>query len=111
MIHKIHNGANLSVPYILTGDHGTEDFSHTLLPAMPGEAAECAMCHDNDDWKSPPLRDNMRTWKVVCTSCHDTPEVAAHVDSKTLPGTFTELCTFCHGVDRAYSVENVHASP
>jgi hypothetical protein len=45
MIHKIHNGANLSVPYILTGDHGTEDFSHTLLPAMPDEARNVNLEH------------------------------------------------------------------
>jgi predicted CXXCH cytochrome family protein len=116
MIHKLHNARNLDVvaqggAYELNGYSGVADFSHLLISSMPGEAAECAECHTTDAWKSPPLRDNMRTWKVACTSCHDAPEVATHVDAMTLPGTFTELCTFCHGVDRAYSVENVHASP
>jgi len=107
MVHKLHNARNLTDPYILGGD----DLSHLLISSMPGEAAECAVCHVNDDWKSPPQRDNMRTWMVVCTSCHDSAETALHVQAATIPGTFIESCAACHGEPAAFSVEAVHASP
>jgi hypothetical protein len=112
MVHKLHNAQNLTnLPYELHGHSGLVDFSHLLISAMPGEAAECEACHANDDWKNPPARDNMRTWMVACTSCHDSAETAAHADAMTTPGTFEELCTTCHGDGAAYSVETVHQSP
>ncbi len=112
MIHKLHNARNLTdLPYELHGHGGMIDFSHLLISSMPGEAAECHECHVNDDWKTPPVRTNMRTWMVACTSCHDSAETAAHVDPATLPGTFTETCATCHGDGAAYSVETVHATP
>jgi OmcA/MtrC family decaheme c-type cytochrome len=112
MVHKLHNARNLTnLPYELNGHYGVDDFSQLLISSMPGEAAECAECHVNDDWKTPPVRANMRTWMVACTSCHDSAETAAHVDAYTVPGTFTEQCEACHGVGTLYSVEGAHASP
>ena len=112
MVHKLHNARNLtSLPYEMTGHGGLTDFSHLLISSMPGEAAECHECHVDDSWKSPPVRANMRTWMVACTSCHDSAETADHADFMTLPGTFDELCTFCHGAGAPFSVESVHASP
>jgi predicted CXXCH cytochrome family protein len=112
MVHKLHNARNLTnLPYGLAGHSGIMDFSLLLISSMPGEAAECHVCHVTDDWKSPPLRPNMRTWMVVCTSCHDSAETAAHVDSMTLPGTFDELCNYCHGDGTLFSIESSHASP
>ena len=116
MTHKIHNARNLpsvlgGTPYELNGHYGVDDFSLLLISSMPGEAAECAECHVNDDWKTPPVRENMRTWKVACTSCHDAAETAEHADLYTLPGTFTEQCAVCHGPGTLYAVESMHASP
>ncbi|MBU0617135.1 MAG: hypothetical protein KKI02_05415, partial [Planctomycetes bacterium] len=112
MVHKIHNARNLTnLPYELFGHGSLADFSHMLISSMPGEAAECHECHVNDDWKSPPLRTNMRTWMVACTSCHDSAETAAHVDFMTVPGTFDELCELCHGDGTLFSIESSHASP
>ncbi|UCG33586.1 MAG: hypothetical protein JSU68_02925 [Phycisphaerales bacterium] len=116
MVHKIHNARNLDVvaqggAYELHGHSGLADFSHMLISSMPGEAAECHECHVDDSWKSPPLRANMRTWMVACTSCHDSADTADHVDFMTLPGTFDELCTMCHGDGDLLSVESSHASP
>ncbi|UCG15345.1 MAG: SMP-30/gluconolactonase/LRE family protein [Phycisphaerales bacterium] len=112
MVHKLHNARNLTnLPYEMAGHGGLTDFSHLLISSMPGEAAECHECHVNDDWKTPPVRSNMRTWMVACTSCHDSAGTAAHVDATTLAGTFTETCVTCHGVGAAYSVEAVHATP
>ena len=112
MAHKIHNAQNLTnQPYELHGHYGMTDFSHMLISSMPGEAAECAVCHSNDDWKNPPTRDNMRTWMVVCTSCHDSAATADHVEATTAAGTFVESCASCHGPGAAWSVEASHASP
>lgn len=112
MIHKLHNAKNLTnLPYELNGYGGIGDFSNLLISSMPGEAAECQVCHANDDWKTPPVRPNMRTWKSACTSCHDSATTATHADFMTTPGTFDEQCMFCHGDGAMFSVESVHASP
>lgn len=112
MVHKLHNARNLmNLPYEMNGHGGIADFSDLLISAMPGEAAECQVCHVNDDWKNPPVRANMRTWMTACTSCHDGAGTAAHADAMIVPGTFIELCSFCHGDGGAVSVESVHASP
>lgn len=78
---------------------------------MPGEAAECEVCHVTDDWKNPPLRTNMRTWMAACTSCHDSDATKTHADIMTDSGTFVEHCANCHGDGAPFSVENVHAAP
>ncbi len=112
MVHKLHDARNLTnQPYELSGHSGIADFSHLLISSMPGEAAECHECHANDNWKTPPVRANMRTWMVACTSCHDADETADHADLYTVAGTFTEQCTVCHGPGTLYAVEDMHASP
>ena len=112
MAHKLHNARNLTnLPYELNGHSGIADFSHLLISSMPGEAAECAVCHVDAAWKSPPVRSDMRTWMVACTSCHDAVETANHADNWTIPGTFVEQCEACHGVGRVYAVDLVHAAP
>jgi len=112
MIHKLHNARNLTdLPYELNGNSGVADFSHLLISSMPGEAAECEVCHATDAWKNPPYRDNMRTWMVACTSCHDSEATRTHVDIMTDSGTFVEHCELCHGDGALFSIESVHASP
>jgi hypothetical protein len=108
MIHKIHNGRNLDSIFILVG-HSTHDYSNTLIPSMPGETKHCTVCHATDAWKDVPVRTNMQTWMVVCTSCHDTPATAVHVRLNTVAGALgTEACDVCHGDGAAFSVERVH---
>jgi OmcA/MtrC family decaheme c-type cytochrome len=112
MVHKLHNARNLeNLPYELNGHSGIADFSDLLISSMPGEAAECQVCHVNDAWMNPPTRDNMRTWMVACTSCHDGADTRTHVNATTVDGTFTETCASCHGVGAAWSVVKVHAAP
>ncbi len=112
MIHKLHNAKNLTnLPYELNGHSGIEDFSHLVITSMPGEAAECEVCHATDAWKAPPVRSNMRTWMTACTSCHDSATTATHVQAATAEGSFGETCTSCHGAGAAWSVEKVHMTP
>ena len=112
MVHKLHNARNLTnLPYELNGHGGIADFSDLLISSMPGEAAECHVCHATDSWKNPPVRAEMRTWMVACTSCHDATETRDHADLMTIPGTFEELCGLCHGEGMPFAVEAVHANP
>ena len=103
MIHKIHSDVEYEV--------GGDDFTMMLLPSMPGGTRQCAVCHANDDWKAVPQRDNMATWKVVCTSCHDSDATAVHVQLNTLDDNLGEACEVCHGDGAIFSVETSHAMP
>jgi len=115
MIHKIHNARNLDAValggrYDLRDGTTLSDFSEVILPAMPGETRHCTACHANDDWKDPPQRDNMRTWMVACSACHDSAAAEVHMllntDVTTPPG--GEGCAVCHGDGAAFSVEKSH---
>ncbi|MGD8450801.1 MAG: hypothetical protein PVJ57_03185 [Phycisphaerae bacterium] len=117
MIHKIHAARDLYVvqeggAYDMVG-HGNrlQDFSTGWLPSMPGGPAYCAACHATDAWNTPEERDDVGIWMVACTSCHDSPAAAVHVQLNTLAGTFSESCAVCHGSGAAFSVETSHASP
>jgi hypothetical protein len=117
MIHKLHNARELSVvkeggTYDLSGD----DYSTGLLPAMPGEAKNCANCHATDAWKNPAERSDVRIWMKTCGSCHDSAIAQAHISINTV-GTVTtgdpatnavEACSTCHGPDTQYAVDKVH---
>ena len=107
MIHKIHS----NLEYQLPGHGGISDFTHMLLPSMPGGTKHCTACHANDDWKIVPERDNMATWKVACTSCHESDATAVHVQLNTLDDNRSEACDVCHGDGALFSVETSHAVP
>jgi hypothetical protein len=44
---------------------------------------------------------------AACLGCHSTVDAAAHAYVNTAP--FGEACAACHGDDREFSVERVHA--
>jgi hypothetical protein len=122
MLHKIHMGRELTnaADYVVNGIYlGVPypvDFAHAGFPQMPGGASNCATCHgaDSDTWKAPAWRDHptanagpVRTWAVVCGSCHDSDPVQAHMAANTSSFGY-ESCEVCHGAGSGVSVEKVH---
>ena len=118
MIHRIHSGAELEDPFIVYGYRGSvNDYSHV---GYPGDRRTCVGCHDAGTYEVP-LPDGvlptetsdrdfispMQPAAAACLSCHDSVDAAAHAYTNTAP--FGEGCAACHGADREFSVDRVHA--
>ncbi len=119
MIHRIHTGAELEDPFIVYGHGGSvNDYSHV---GFPGDLRSCGMCHDSGTYELP-LPDGllptdtaeerdfigpMLPATAACLSCHDSVAAAAHAYTQTAP--FGEGCASCHGSEREFSVDMVHA--
>jgi hypothetical protein len=125
MIHKIHRGAELeNLPYIVYGFRSSvHDYSEVHFP---GDLRDCNSCHLTD-----PEDEDFRTWGIplpegalptynpaaqidemepitaTCLSCHDSDSTASHALANT--SELGESCATCHGDDKTYSVERVHA--
>lgn len=116
MLHKIHMGAELAkaVTYTVVGNGGNPStYGEVEFPAMPAGVRQCVRCHGNDAWKTPATRTYtaatslVKTWGVVCGSCHDSDPAEAHISANTT-GFGVESCAVCHGVGREFAVEKVH---
>ncbi|MFC1694825.1 OmcA/MtrC family decaheme c-type cytochrome [Pseudomonadota bacterium] len=118
MIHKIHMGEELENGIVYYGYMGSvNDFSDV---EFPGELSDCESCHDGDTYNIPlpagvlptnspntPIT-TMLPVTASCLSCHDSNDAAAHADANT-SSNLGESCATCHGEDKTYSVERVHA--
>lgn len=112
MIHKIHKGKALTIPYMI----GTHDFSDV---GFPQDLRNCTKCHDGskrdsennlltpqgDNWKNKPSQQ-------ACGACHDDVDFNDHqgfdfiADDNTLDNS---ACASCHaGASDNDSVETVH---
>jgi OmcA/MtrC family decaheme c-type cytochrome len=112
MIHRIHTGAELENGYELAGN----DYSHI---GYPGDRRNCEGCHTEGTYgvplpegtlDTPTARDwytPMRPAAAACLSCHSSVDAAAHAYVNNAP--FGEACAACHGADREFSVDRVHA--
>jgi len=112
MIHRIHTGAELVNGYELAGN----DYSHI---GYPGDRRNCEGCHAEGTYgvplpegtlETPTARDwytPMQPAAAACLSCHSSVDAAAHAYVNTAP--FGEACAACHGADREFSVDQVHA--
>jgi hypothetical protein len=126
MIHKIHQGGNLTnaSSYEVVGFGGgaypnnftAHSYEHVFFPALPGGTQHCASCHGatNDAWKLPsePLHPMAsmptRNWSNACGSCHDSNAALAHMEVMTAPISGFESCATCHGLTDDLSVPVVH---
>ena len=112
MIHRIHTGKELGVPFQL----GSDTWSHV---GYPGVRSNCNGCHVNNSQQLP-LRAGLRDVKEpagplkdrkpetnACTSCHASAATIAHTQANTAP--LGESCSVCHGQTSAFSVDRVHA--
>jgi len=100
MIHKIHNGSNLTKTFDVVGYSGTSNFNDIVFPRFDGGTKDCLACHEGSDlWQTPQT--------VACTSCHDADDVAAHAAIMT-DETYGESCNVCHGPGTDFAVETVH---
>lgn len=118
MIHKIHAARELSVvqaggKYDLIGfGNNVVNFSNGELPALPYGPSQCTACHEGNSWKEPPESADVRIWKVVCLSCHDSDAAAAHAEINTYnagsPGMWVETCSTCHAAGKEAGIDRVH---
>jgi OmcA/MtrC family decaheme c-type cytochrome len=135
LIHKIHRAGDLTEPYLIFGNNGTSTDVREFL--YPGDLRTCQKCHvtDADGDRTelliagkgvlgpgirPTLQHSFDATKTVletfatppidaaCTSCHDTPETAAHAELNTTPAG-VETCVVCHGAGKDFAVDRVHA--
>ena len=135
LIHKIHRNGDLTEPYLIFAPDGTATDVREFL--YPGDLRTCQKCHvtDADGDRTellipnkgvlgpgirPTLQHRFDARKTVletfatppitavCTSCHDTPETAAHAQLNTTPAG-VETCAVCHGDGKNAAVDRVHA--
>jgi OmcA/MtrC family decaheme c-type cytochrome len=117
MIHKIHAGIHLENDYTVFGYRGSEhNYNHV---GYPGDLRNCVACHIDGTYSLPAPEgsasvDTLRGYytptppgSAACISCHDSVDAAAHAFVNTAP--FGESCAACHGDNRTYSVDAVHA--
>ncbi len=112
MVHRIHAGAQLEKPFVI----GRSDFSDV---EFPGVLSNCDTCHVNDSQQLPLNRDLLQVtdpqgWlnpvgpaSAACLACHDSLEAASHALVNT--SLLGESCSACHGPDKAFSVDRIHA--
>jgi len=117
LIHRIHTGLELTNDFTVYGFRGSVyNYNHI---GYPGDRRNCEGCHSEGTYnvplpegalETPTLRDwysPMQPAAAACLSCHSTVDAAAHAWVNTAP--FGESCAACHGDDREFSVERVHA--
>ena len=125
LLHSIHRGSDLAhaATFTVVGEgsdpypdnFALNGYSQIEFPDMPGGTRHCAKCHGTSDtWQDPAPRDHptqqvleVRVWRAVCGTCHDSSAAIAHIDSQTSP-TGEEACEICHGPGEQQEVELVH---
>ena len=117
MIHRIHTGAELETDFTIYGFRSSvNNYNHV---GYPGDRRNCESCHESGSYgvplpegtkEVPTERDwyyPQRPAAAACLGCHSSVDAAAHAYVMTAP--FGESCAACHGDDRDFSVERVHA--
>lgn len=117
MIHRIHTGEELTQDLTIYGFGNTPHNYNEVL--YPGDLRNCAKCHAAGTWNVPTPAGSLPTLTprdfyspqqpaaAACLGCHDNVDAAAHAYVNTAP--FGEACAACHGTERDFSVDKVHA--
>jgi len=136
MIHSIHTGNNLGVPYVIVGHGGSHNDFGTAFASVPapltstgvlypamyngsvGDTPNCPMCHVNGSEGVLPTGKNpvydpaalinpVPPITSACTACHNDVPTMAHAVLNT-SAQFGEACAVCHATGAAYDVTVVH---
>ncbi|MBI1388200.1 MAG: OmcA/MtrC family decaheme c-type cytochrome [bacterium] len=106
MIHKIHRGSELTQDYTVYGYRSSvHNYNHIEFPGIENS---CTICHTSNPTLPLPSevaaidftdKDGKQVHipptTAICTSCHDTQEVADHAAMYNAGG--QETCFACHG--------------
>lgn len=129
LIHKIHNGSNLTKDFTVYGFGGSaHNYNHVVFP---GDISKCAHCHVDGTWELPlasdlsPLVFNVGGTPTMqpdsirgpamaaCSSCHDSDSAITHmllnsIINGPMVGDVLESCSTCHGPGREFDAARYH---
>ena len=94
MVHKIHNGADLTKqPYQIIGFGGSvHDYSNVVIPS---DARRCTFCHDQNT-DAAQKEAWLKPTRETCGSCHDDINWATGEGHLGLPQISDNQCAGCH---------------
>jgi OmcA/MtrC family decaheme c-type cytochrome len=117
LIHRLHTGHLLEVDFTVYGYRSSvHNYNHV---GYPGDLRNCLACHDSGTYSVPAPEGSQevitqRSYysptqpaSAACLACHSSVDAAAHAFTNT--AFFGESCAACHGDDRDFSVDSVHA--
>jgi OmcA/MtrC family decaheme c-type cytochrome len=117
LIHRLHTGHELVNDFTVYGYRSSvHNYNHV---GFPGDRRSCEACHVEGSYSVPVVEGALPTHTerdyyspmlpaaAACLACHSSIDAASHAYVNTAP--FGESCAACHGDDREFSVERVHA--
>jgi OmcA/MtrC family decaheme c-type cytochrome len=117
LIHRLHTGEDLTVDFTVYGFRSSVNNYNDVV--FPGDLRACETCHIDGSYNVPTPEGSQAVLTersyysptqpagAACLACHSTVDAAAHAYVNT--AYFGESCASCHGVDRDFSVDSVHA--
>jgi OmcA/MtrC family decaheme c-type cytochrome len=117
MTHRIHSGAELSREFTVYG-FGNVPHNYNEVH-YPGFLQNCAACHVPGTQRLPLGQNLLQVTDprgylnpvgpetIACISCHDSLQAASHALANT--SALGESCAACHGPNKDFSVDKVHA--
>ena len=117
MIHKIHTGEELDEDLTIYG-FGNRPHNYNEV-VFPGDRRNCLACHVEGSQQLPlptgmlasasprGLIDPLPPESAACLGCHTSLPALVHATLQT--SILGESCAVCHGPNREFSVDRVHA--